>query len=606
MANSLIYSRPGFRLAFSILAGLTALVASAQTKNAVKPAEAIAFVHVGVIPMDREVVLPDQTVLVTEGKIVAVGPAEKIKIPQGASKIDATGKYLIPGLTDAHVHLQTPTEFPLFLANGVTTVFNLDGRPAHLLWRKRIASGEMAGPRIFTTGPIFTRAHKPDVAVRMVDEQAELGYDAVKIYNGVSKEEYPALIAEAKRKNLLLMGHVARDPEFEMTLDAGQSIAHLEEFTYTFFNPKHDDNNSHIVYDETKIPEAVQLTAKSGIFVTPTLSTYATIVQQATALDEFLKNPDLRYDSPWLQAGLQPEANRYKNGFNPESYPRIRTSLAFQRKLVMELEQAGVPLLCGTDASDVGPVAGFGIHAELRELVNDGLTPFQALQTATVNAARYFGRSKESGTIEEGKRADMVLLNGNPLADIGKTKAIAGVVVYGRWVEKKELDREVNEVPANYTQQLRDLQSQLQTNPEQTLKYLEENDPFNKLGAATFAEIIASQGTARLRGVVKAIRQKQPNSGLVSEQSVNNMGYNLLRQKKYVEAIAVLRMNTEDFPKSANTWDSLGEALFKSGDTVQAVENYKKALETDPKYENAEFARKFVAKYEPAKNPSSN
>jgi tetratricopeptide (TPR) repeat protein len=590
-----------FLLALPAIAGISWLMPLAQTKTAAAPAEAIAFVHVNVIPMNREVVLPDMTVLVKDGRIAAVGPVGKILIPEGSSKIDATGKYLIPGLTDAHVHLQSPTEFPLFLANGVTTVFNLDGRPAHLLWRKRIENGEVSGPRIFTTGPIFTRAHKPDVAVRMVDEQAELGYDAVKIYNGVSKEEYPALIAEAKRKHLLLMGHIAREPDFEMTLAAGQSIAHLEEFTYTFFNPQHDDNNIHIVYDEKKIPQAVQLTAKSGVFVTPTLSTYATIVQQATDLGAFLKNPELKYDPPWIQADLQPEANRYKNGFQPESYPSIRMSLAFQRKLVKELEKAGVPLLCGTDASNVGPVAGFGIHAELQELVNDGLIPFQALQTATVNAARYFDRTAEFGTIEERKRADLVLLDGNPLADITKTRAIAGVVVNGRWIARNQLDREVSKVPEEYARKVREMQSRLQTNPEQALKTLEENDPFRRLGATALAGIAADQGMDKLRAVVRLVREKQPNSGLVSEESINSLGYRLLGQKKYAEAVSVLRMNTEDFPKSANTWDSLGEALFDSGDTPHALENYKKALEVDPKYENAEAARKFVVKYEPEK-----
>jgi hypothetical protein len=115
----------------------------------------------------------------------------------------------------------------------------------------------------------------------MVDDQAALGYDGVKIYNGVSKEEYPALIAEAKRKNMLLMGHVARKPDFELTLTSGQSIAHLEEYTYSFFNPLRDDNDSHIVYDEGKIPEAVALTVKAGIFVIATLDNYAKIVQQA-------------------------------------------------------------------------------------------------------------------------------------------------------------------------------------------------------------------------------------------------------------------------------------------------------------------------------------
>jgi imidazolonepropionase-like amidohydrolase/Tfp pilus assembly protein PilF len=598
-------SRAKLLLMLPLLAGIAWFFAAAQTKTGLGQAGAVAFVHVNVIPMHREGVLEDQTVLVANGKITAVGPAAKAVIPAEVRKIDARGKYLTPGLTDAHVHLQTPIEFPLYITNGVTTVFNLDGHPAHLLWRKRIESGEMAGPRIFTTGPIFTRAHKPEEAVRMVDEQAALGYDAVKIYNGVSKAEYPALIAEAKLKHLLLMGHVAREPDFEMTLAAGQSIAHLEEFTYTFFNPQHDDNNSHIVYDESKIPEAVRLTAKSGVFVTPTLSTYATIVQQATALDEFLKNPQLRFDPPWIRAALQPDANRYKNGFEPEFYPRIRTSLAFQRKLVKELEKAGVSLLCGTDASDVGPVAGFGIHDELQELVNDGLTPFQALQTATVNPARYFGRGNEFGTIEPGKRADLVLLDGNPLADINKTRAIAGVVVNGRWVARSQLDHEVSAIPVEYARQVQEMQSRLQTNPTEALKTVEENDPYRRLGATALAGIAMSQGIDKLRAVVRLAREKQPAAGLVSEESINALGYSLLGQRKYAEAVTVLRMNTQDFPKSANTWDSLGEALFKSGDTPQAVENYKKALETDPKYENAETARKFIAKYETAKKQGS-
>jgi imidazolonepropionase-like amidohydrolase len=595
-------SRAKLFLILPLLVSIAWFFAAAQTKTGLGQAGAIAFVHVNVIPMNREGVLEDQTVLVANGKITAVGPAAKTLIPAEVRKMDARGKYLIPGLTDAHVHLQTTIEFPLYIANGVTTVFNLDGRPAHLLWRKRIASGEMFGPTIFTTGPIFTRAHKPEEAARMVDEQAALGYDAVKIYNEVSKAEYPALIAEAKLKHLLLMGHVAREPEFEMTLAAGQSIAHLEEFTYTFFNPKHDDNISHIVYDESKIPEAVQLTARSGIYVTPTLSTYATIVQQATALDEFLKNPQLRFDPPWIRAALQPESNRYKNGFKPESYPRIRASLSFQRKLVKALQDANVPLMCGTDASDVGPVAGFGIHDELQELVNDGLTPFQALQTATVNPARYFGRGNEFGTIEPGKRADLVLLDGNPLADISKTRMISAVSVRGRWLERKDLDRAVSEVPAEYARQERELKTQLESSTETALRRIDEIDPFNNLGARALAGFVSGQGDAKLREVLRNVRQERPDSRLASESFMNNLGYVLLGQKKYAESIAVLRMNTEDFPKSANTWDSLGEALFKSGDVPRAVENYKKALEVDPKYENAEVARKFVAEHEPSKN----
>lgn len=350
-----ISTKLSWRVALSAL--LLASIGLFSFKAGAQSSQVLVFVHANVIPMDHEGVLADQTVIVREGKIAELGPSASIRVPSGARIIDAKGKYLIPGLTDAHVHLQTPTELPLFVANGVTTVFNLDGRPAHLLWRKQIAAGKMLGPTIFSTGPIFSSPHTAEEAVRMVDEQAALGYDGVKIYNQVSKAEYPSLIAEAKRKGMLLMGHVARGPDYELTVASGQSIAHLEELTYTYFNPKHDNNNAHIVYDETRIPGAVELTAHSGVFVIPTLSTYATIVQQATNLDEFLKRPDLKYDPPWIQAALQPAANRYKNGFRPEFYPRIRTSLAFQRKLLKALQDGGVPLMAGTDASDVGPVA---------------------------------------------------------------------------------------------------------------------------------------------------------------------------------------------------------------------------------------------------------
>src|SRR5882672_81060 len=211
----------------------------------------VAILHVHVIPMDREHVLDDQNVVIANGKIAQVGPSSSTRVPAAAKKIDGKGKYLIPGMTDAHVHLYSNFEFPLYLANGVTTVFNLDGRPAHLLWRKQIASGDILGPTIFTTGPIFGRAHTPEDAVRLVDEQADAGYDAVKVFNQVSKAEFPALIAEAKRRNLLLMGHIAREAGFDLTVKSGQSIAHLDEILYTYFNQQHDDNNDHVVLDES-------------------------------------------------------------------------------------------------------------------------------------------------------------------------------------------------------------------------------------------------------------------------------------------------------------------------------------------------------------------
>jgi imidazolonepropionase-like amidohydrolase len=557
----------------------------------------VAILHVHVVPMDRERVLDDQTVVIADGKIALIGPSSTIKIPAGAKKIDATGKYLIPGLTDAHVHLYSTIEFPLYLANGVTTVFNLDGRPAHLLWKKQVDSGELVGPTIFTAGPIVDRRHTPEEAVRLVDEQADAGYDALKVFNHVSKDEYPALIAEAKRRNLLLMGHISREAGFDLTVRSGQSIAHLDEFLYTYFNPQHDDNNDHIVLDAAKISVVATETARAGIYVIPTLSTYATTVQQATQLEGFLKNPTLRYLPPWALEQFEPAANRFKNSTSSEQAERMRAALAFQRKLVKALFDAGVPLMVGTDAPDVGPMAGFGIHDELQEWVNDGMTPYQVLRAATVVSAQYFLKSSEFGTIEAGKRADLILLEHNPLANIVNAHSISGVMLRGRWLTKEDLDKRVEEIPAAYKRELQQVESDIAANPAAAERYLADHDPLRTMGTAAVVDLYHSQGPEKFHQLILNARKANPKSRIASEAGLNALGYNFLGEEQYAKAIAILRMNTEDFPKSANTYDSLAEALTKSGDIAQASAMYAKALEVDPKYVNAEFAQKFLAEH---------
>lgn len=582
-------------LAFLLLICVALCLSAFATDNS-KEATTLVFMNVNVVPMNREGVLERQRVLVRDGRIVAIGAGDSVEIPANARRIEAAGRYLIPGLTDAHVHLLSTNEFALYLANGVTTVFNLNGRPAHLLWKKQVAAGELLGPTIFTAGPTFDRAHTAEEAVHMVDEQAGSGYDAVKIYNQVSKAEYPALIAEAKRKNLLLMGHVAREPDFGMTLAAGQSIAHLEEFTYTYFNPQHDDDNSHIIYDESKIPDVVRDTAKSGVYVIATLFTYRDIVQQATNLPEFLKSPELKYVAPWTLEGLQPAANRYYH-FPEKSHAQLRTSLAFQRKLVKALADGGVPLLSGTDSTDIGPVAGFSLHDELQEFVNDGLTPYQALQTATLNAARYFRQNSEFGTIEVGKRADFVMVGGNPLKDISYTRKIEGVMVRGRWLREDELASKLDAVPAEYLREEQQVEQYLKSDPRQAQKYLAEHDPFDRLSGAALFDLASKDGIGTVKQIITKLRDADAKTSLASEETINNLGYQLIGQKKFVEAVAFLRINVDDFPKSANAYDSYAEALFDSGDVTHAVENYRKALEIDPKYGNAEGAQKFVAEH---------
>ena len=556
-----------------------------------------AFLHVNVISMDREKVVEDQTVATQGGRIVQIGDAGTVKIPPKAQRIDARGKYLIPGLADAHVHLQSQVEFALYLANGVTTVFNLDGRPGHLLWRHQVAAGDVLGPTIFSTGPIFHQKRTPEEDVRLVDAQAAAGYDAIKVYNEVSKEEYPALISEARSKNLLLMGHVAREPGFEMTLQSGQSIAHLEEIMYTYFNPQHDDEFEHLVFDGSKIPVVTKMVKDSGIYVTATLDNFSRIVLEATDLDAFLKNPELHYVAPWTLLQFEPPNNRYKNRFGPDKYAVLESLLAFQRKLLKSFSDAGVPLMAGTDATEVGPVAGFGLHHELQEFVNDGLTPYQALQTATINVAKYLRQSNEFGTIETGKRADVVLLSANPLANIANTKSIEGVMVRGYWLDRAKLNEMMSKVQPEYEREKQKMEKILAADPAGFSKYLEDNDPLGRLAAYSISEMAAKEDIAVVIRLLQTLRQNNPDAALVSEDNVNNLGYGLMDRKLFSQAVAVLRFNAEEFPKSANVWDSLADAYFHSGDIPNAVENYKKALQIDSSYSNAEEARKFIASH---------
>ena len=152
-----------------------------------KASTVIAFLNVNVVPMDKEGVLENQTVIVTDGRISMMGAAGTTKVPKGAKRIEGKGRYLMPGLVDMHAHLYSQHEFPLYLANGVTTVFNLNGRPANLLWRDELGQGKLAGPTIYSCGPTIRTAQKADEARRLVEEQSKAGYEAIKIYNGVSK-----------------------------------------------------------------------------------------------------------------------------------------------------------------------------------------------------------------------------------------------------------------------------------------------------------------------------------------------------------------------------------------------------------------------------------
>jgi len=430
----------------------------------------------------------------------------------------------------------------------------------------------------------------PEEAVAEVDRQAAAGYDAVKIYNQVGAAEYPALTAEAKKKGLVLVGHVAREPGFAATLAAGQSIAHVEEFVYTVFNDDPDPNNVTVhPLDTAKIPKVVAITREAGISVIPTLVAFHNILRQADDVKAYLRDPNHSLMPPFMRAQLEPAVNTYANRWPEEKLAGLAVSYEFQRQLVKALHRGGVPILAGTDASWLG-VPGFSLIEEIENFQELGFTPYAALKTATVDPAKLLEREGEFGTIAVGKRADLILTRENPLEDVRRLRGIVGVMVNGRWVSETERRRLREGLPTSYRDTLARLTREAAADPRALDAYLEGNDPFGEIGGAVLGSIASSRGPDGLVELLQGVRRTDPDSPLLREEAVNSLGYALLGKKQTDAAIAVFRLNTELYPASGNSYDSLAETYLASGDGESARRYYARALEVQPDYPNAKAA----------------
>lgn len=406
-----------------------------------------AFVGVNVIPMDRDTTLMNQTVVVRDGRIESIRPSATARVPSGVRQVDGTGKWLIPGLADAHVHLvylmngkHNPLLLREFVAGGVTTVINLLGLPEHLELRAKVARGEVFGPTIFTSGfyvgqPFTRSASQVDSVVK---SQRAAGFDMVKLHGNIDADAYQTLAAATIRDSIPLVGHLPRNLGLTTALDAGQKmIAHAEEFLYGWFGMKSATTREQFI---TLVDTAAMLTAKAGTWVTPSLRVFGAIPAQRENLDSVLNTPEMKRLPDALKFDWKPDRNSYRN-IPLEALGSFRNQHMLLRRLTLALHKAGVPLLMGTDALATAAVPpGTSAHEELEELMAAGLTPFEALKTATTNVARFLGQPNEFGVIRAGARADLLLLDANPLAGIGATKRIAGVMLRGRWLSAPALD----------------------------------------------------------------------------------------------------------------------------------------------------------------------
>ncbi|MEZ4660129.1 MAG: amidohydrolase family protein [Caldilineaceae bacterium] len=390
---------------------------------------AIAFMNVNVIPMDSERILTDQIVIVRDGIIARMGPSPSIQPPTDAYVIDAQGQFLMPGLADMHVHLREEHYLLLMLANGVTTVRNMAGTPQILEWRAQIAAGSRLGPQIFTAGPFLDEVpmydeynkefETPEGAARVVAAQKALGYDFIKVYDGLRPSSYLNIVRAAQSVNMPVVGHAPDAMTIGQVLAAGQrSIEHLDGY----FG----------IYAE-ELPAAIALTVEKEVWNCPTLimlQRFEAIGGPCTEVQQEI----LAYVPEWVR-----DSWYLPKDFPEHGYEYAATHAAYCQ-LVRNLHEAGAHLLLGTDAPEPCAAPGFSVYHELQNLADCGLTPFEALQTATVEAARFLRRRDELGTVAPGQRADLILLAANPLEDVRNVRQQVGVMVHGQWFSRAQIE----------------------------------------------------------------------------------------------------------------------------------------------------------------------
>ena len=426
--------------------------------------EPVAIRHVSVINVVDGRIQKDMTVLLMDGTITTIGK----KVPvEKARAVDGTGKFLIPGLWDMHVHCCNADDhfFPLFLANGVTGIRDMaDPLDELKTCRTNVENGTLLGPRMVFSGPIVDGPKPiwPDISIavgtpeegrKAVETVQQGGADFVKVYSLLPRDAYFAIADEAKKRHIVFAGHVPNLITATEASDAGQkSFEHLlsvlmgcsskeaELMTTQGLSTIQLNRAELDSYDPAKAKALFMRFRKNGTWQCPTL----TVLNAMTHLDapSFRNDPQLAYMPADIVSFWNPTNNFYHtNGFSAGDWQCAHSCFAMRCELVGMMARSGVGILAGTDTPNPGAFPGFGIHDELALLVKCGLTPLQALQTATINPARFFGWEQKMGTVQVGKVADLVLLDANPLEDIHNAAKIDAVFARGRYLDRATLDQ---------------------------------------------------------------------------------------------------------------------------------------------------------------------
>jgi imidazolonepropionase-like amidohydrolase len=436
-------------------------------------ADTLAITHINVIDIAGGAELPDMTVLVRDGRIAEVGKSSRVAAPPDAKAIDGSGKYLIPGLWDMHVHTifgdwlprDEKVTLPLFVANGITGVRDMGGDLEALKqWRSAIAAGKLLGPRMIIAGPMLdgpvprfpSSAPISNAAdgTRTVDELKAGGVDFIKIQSLIPRDGYFAAAAEAKKLGITFVGHVPDAVRASEASNAGQKS--IEHFTGIFEGstpiedallkgPKSLGLNVKN-YDPNRAKALIALMAKNQTWQVPTL-----VWERGQWLvdDIDLSHDPLTKYAPasWRDHTWPMFVTDIMKDMDTDPLPVRKHFVQMELDMTLAMFKAGVPFMAGTDtAAGVHIFPGFSLHQELVLFQRAGLTPTQALQTATLNPAKFMGRTADLGTVEKGKLADLVMLDADPLKDVANTQKIRGVVLAGRYFDRAALDKMLRDV----------------------------------------------------------------------------------------------------------------------------------------------------------------
>jgi tetratricopeptide (TPR) repeat protein len=558
---------------------LSAPLASDQAQSS---DNSFAITGVNVLPMDENRVLQNQTVIVINGTIEVIGDSASTAVPAEIRIIEGNGQYLMPGLADLHVHILHEDDFVNYLAWGVTTVMHLGGSGISgsdvLRHRNEIAAGKTLGPNIYTTNRIFDGDPRlngasieltdPDTAREEVRKLKADGFDFIKIYNNLAQPEFEATVDEAQKAGLSVIGHIPRKFDTLIALSGGQNaIAHTEELFFSYFEgPRSTDDDMSGTYepDMARLEPLIDVMVTNDVAVMPDLAFTFTDLIMWDDLEIIWNDSDFPYLHP-ATASMWESGNINRRSNIENFVIREQWKYELMLELTRQFQQAGILQVIGTDAAIPGLYPGKAAHRELTELVKAGLSNYDAMAIGTRNAGefarRYIDRDVRFGQVLPGYRADLVLVDGNPLEDVRHARNVNGLSVNGRYLSRAQIDarREILKTRYDF---LRGANNRVDAALEKAG------------GEKTIQQMIdANPGDTEFLSSIEA--------------RINETGYSAAFANDLDRSEEILRLNTRLFPKSANTWDSLAEVTLYRGNREAALELYRKALQADPDFENA-------------------